>query len=99
MITRSPPSRSVQPATHPQPRSSLTTKSEVGPSSNFPRNGTSNGTHTSSSNNTLRKSLTNATELPSSTSRRPEDAQSDYWLKQMAAALAQRDKARAQATA
>ena len=99
MITRSPPSRSVQPATHPQPRSSLTAKSEVGSTSNSSRNGTSNGTHTSSGNNTLRKSLTNATALPSSTSRRPEDAQSDYWLKQMAASLSERDKARAQATA
>jgi hypothetical protein len=104
MITRSPPPRREQPAAQPQPQS-IAVKFEEGHAPNSMLNGTGTGTgvHTPSGHHPLRKSFTHTSSLSNSTSasssRRPEDAQNDYWLKQMAAAIAERDAARAQATA
>jgi hypothetical protein len=106
MITRSPPPRRVQTASQ---RPSLTAGPGGGSSStsNSNSNSLSNGTHTAPSDHhhPLRNSITATSSLAASLSnnptpsRRPEDAQNDYWLKQMAAVITERDKAKAQATA
>ena len=101
MITRSPPSRRVQSVTQPQSQPYPGGKFEEGRPSNSTSNGTDTSTHTPSGHHSLRKSINYASSLSASTStpssRRPEDAQKDYWLKQMAAAIAERDMAKAHA--